>query len=270
MAFVHIEGVDVYYETHGNGEDVLFLHHGFGSSKMWKKIYPGLVKEGYRVIMYDRRGYGLSERGVNFKEYYMSNNYRFNSVKEMAELTDRLGINKFHLIGQCEGGVVAVDFAKEYPEKVDKVVLSSTLCFSEKRMEDFNRLKFPRSFQELDQEVREKMIAWQGKEYAKPNYEMYSTYGGAYGKDFFDLREVLPMVRCPSLVIYPDRSSLFEVEQGVELYRHLQNGELAVLSKCGHNTYEHQPGAYVRLVLDFLERNGNQKLRDFKDIPGVF
>jgi pimeloyl-ACP methyl ester carboxylesterase len=57
-------------------------------------------------------------------------------------------------------------------------------------------------------------------------------------------------------VLYPDRSFLFDVEQGVAFFRHLVSGELAVLPKCGHNTYEYRPNEYVRQVLAFLKRHG--------------
>jgi pimeloyl-ACP methyl ester carboxylesterase len=62
-------------------------------------------------------------------------------------------------------------------------------------------------------------------------------------------------VSCPALVLYPDRSFLFDVEQGVTLYRHLPKGELAILPNCGHNTYEEQPEEYIRIILSFLKRH---------------
>ncbi|MGM0427372.1 MAG: alpha/beta fold hydrolase [Thermodesulfobacteriota bacterium] len=65
----------------------------------------------------------------------------------------------------------------------------------------------------------------------------------------------MPSVTCPTLVLYPDRSGLFEVEQGMAFYRHLPYGELAVLPMCGHNTYEQQPGEYVHVILGFLRRH---------------
>ena len=58
MPFANINGIKVYYEVHGDGDTIVLLHYGFGSTKMWKDIYPRLVEKGYRVIMYDRRGYG--------------------------------------------------------------------------------------------------------------------------------------------------------------------------------------------------------------------
>jgi pimeloyl-ACP methyl ester carboxylesterase len=56
-------------------------------------------------------------------------------------------------------------------------------------------------------------------------------------------------------VLYPDRSILFDVEQGVAFYRHLPKGELAILPDCGHNTYEEQPEQYCLIILNFLERH---------------
>ena len=52
-----------------------------------EEIYPGLVEEGYRVIMYDRRGYGQSEKGPGFMDFYVSDHYRPESVEEMAVLS---------------------------------------------------------------------------------------------------------------------------------------------------------------------------------------
>jgi pimeloyl-ACP methyl ester carboxylesterase len=66
---------------------------------------------------------------------------------------------------------------------------------------------------------------------------------------------------CPSLVIYPDRSFIFEVEQGLAFYRHLLDGELMVLPNCGHNTYEERPAEYLQAILDFHARLRNPSSR---------
>jgi pimeloyl-ACP methyl ester carboxylesterase len=86
-------------------------------------------------------------------------------------------------------------------------------------------------------------------------FEQFRTFGGAYGRDTFDLRPDLSSITCPTLVLYPDRSYLFDVEQAVAMYRALPEGELAVFPNCGHNNYEHQPEAYIRIVSLFIEKN---------------
>ncbi|MCJ7621423.1 MAG: alpha/beta hydrolase, partial [Anaerolineae bacterium] len=163
-------------------------------------------------------------------------------------------IGPCHLVGQCEGGVVAADYAARFPDEVKSLVTSSTQCFSELPMVEFNPTKFPKAFQELDTEVQEKFFDWHGKEQAETSYNLFRRFGGAYGKDHFDLRSTLRDVICPALVIYPDRSSIFDVEQGVASYRHLVLGELLVLPECGHNTYEERPEEYIRAILDFQRR----------------
>jgi len=255
MAEARLRGRRVYYEVHGEGETIVLLHHGFGCTDMWHEIYPGLVSAGYRVVIYDRRGYGRSEGGDDFSRFYVSRRFRPESVSELGELMTLLEIESFHLIGQCEGGVIAFDGAVRFPERVRTVISSSTQCYSNVPMTQFNKTRFPRRFDELDPALRTKLIKWHGKKRAQPFYDQFRKFGGAYGRDVFDLRGVLPEVVCPALVLFPDRSFLFEVEQGVAMYRHLPKGELVVLPACGHNTYEHRPREYVWNVVEFLKRH---------------
>lgn len=122
-------------------------------------------------------------------------------------------------------------------------------------MPELNNLKFPNPFQDLEPEIKKKLVDWHGEEHAESFFNQFRKYGGAYGTRFFDLRDVLPSVTCPALVLYPDRSFIFDVEQAVAFYRCLPNGELAILPNCGHNTYEHQPKEYISCVLNFLKRH---------------
>jgi len=255
MPFASIAERKVYYEIHGQGSLVVLLHHGFGCTRMWKEICPGLIESGYRVMMYDRRGYGQSENGEDFESFYVSDRFREESVNELSSLMKFLDEKSFHVVGQCEGGVVGVDYAAAYPDQVRSLAISSTQCFSEISMPEFNKIKFPHSFSELDSGLRGKLIAWHGEGRAEQFFNLFRTRGGAYGTGVFDLRDTLPSVQCPALVLYPDRSFLFDVEQGVCLYRHLPAGELAVLPACGHNTYEHRPSQYLEIVLEFLRRH---------------
>lgn len=248
------DGLKRYYEIHGEGETIVLLHHGFGCTRMWKEIYPALVAQGYRVVMYDRRGYGRSDKGTAFFTFYVSDGFREEGVNELEHLRQALGIDSFHAVGHCEGGVVAVDYAAAHPECVKSLVISSTQCFSPVSMPILNREKLTKSFQELDNDLRAKLLEWHGEDHAGPFYEQFRQEGGSYGTGFFDLRPTLPKIRCPALVLYPDRSFLFEVEQGVHLYRHLPQGELEVIPRCGHNTYEQRPGEYVSALLAFIKR----------------
>lgn len=255
MPFKTIGERELYYELHGEGEPIVLLHHGFGCTRIWQDIFPPLVNAGHRILMFDRRGYGRSEGGKDFPAFFVSDRFREENVSEMAALLDSLGLDRFDLVGQCEGGVVALDFAARYPEKVKTVVISSTLCFSHDTIPNLNRVMFPKAFHELEPSLQRKLFKWHGKDCAEDFFNRFRDRGGSYGTGIFDIRPMLQSIQCPTLVLYPDRSRLFEVEQGVAFYRHLPDGELAVLPRCGHNTYEQQPKEYVHAVLNFLARH---------------
>jgi pimeloyl-ACP methyl ester carboxylesterase len=254
MPFAEIRGINLYYEIQGHGDAVLLLHHGFGCTKMWEKIIPRLVERGYKTICYDRRGFGQSEPGESFEDFYVSDRFRSESLNELEAFRDWLGMPTFHIVGQCEGGVLGVDYAATYPHRVNHLVISSTLCYSGIDMVAFNASKFAKSFEELNPDLKDKLLGWHG-ERTEPFFNQFRQFGGEYGKRVFDLRPTLQSVTCPTLVLYPDRSFLFDVEQGVAFYRHLAAGQLAVLPQCGHNTYDEQPEEYVAHIAKFLARH---------------
>jgi pimeloyl-ACP methyl ester carboxylesterase len=266
MPFETIHNLQVYYEVHGEGEVIIFMHHGFGCTKMWNDIYPRFVTEGYKVVLYDRRGYGQSERGDDFQAFYESDRYRPESVQELQIIKEIMGIKECHLVGQCEGGVVGIDYSVKYPGEIKTLTVGSTQCYSEIPMTEFNATKLVVKFTDLTPDLQAKMIEWHGED-AEINYNQFTKYGGAYGVDYHDLRPVLPFVPCPTLVIYPDRSSLFDVEQSIAFYRNLTRGELTVFPKCGHNTYEQRPEEYTHAVLDFIRRTRDG--RDSKVRPNL-
>ena len=226
MPFKTLNNHRIYYERHGTGDPIVLLHNGFSCTKMWAEIVPRLVAAGYQVLMYDRRGYGQSDAGEDFEAHYTGDGFRNESVSTMALLMQALGVERFHIVGQCEGGVVGVDYSVRYPEQVKTLSTASTFCFSTTSLEDFNRQKFPASFAHLPEAIQDKYVFWHGPQRAEYFFNLCSRYGGCYGRGLFDLRPAIQAVTCPSLVMYADRGHFFEVEQGVAFYRHLQNGEL--------------------------------------------
>lgn len=61
--------IDLYYEDHGSGQPVVLIHGWPLSSASWERQVPVLVQSGYRVIAYDRRGFGLSSKPVAGYDY---------------------------------------------------------------------------------------------------------------------------------------------------------------------------------------------------------
>ena len=115
--------------------------------------------------------------------------------------------------------------------------------------------KLPLTFDELASDLQKKYIRWHGAKRGSVFYNLCARGGGCYGRTgFFDLRPTLAQLTVPTLVMYPDRGYFFDVEQGVDFYRHVKQGELLVFPKCGHNIFEHYPRLYARQVVEFIRR----------------
>jgi pimeloyl-ACP methyl ester carboxylesterase len=262
MPKVNIAGVNIYYEVHGQGEPLVLVHHGTGSTKMWEHLLPGFVDK-YKVILYDRKGFGRSDK-EDFRNYYKSDQYTTNSVSELSALLEYLEIkDKVYILGQCEGGVIVFSFAAQYPDMVKAAAISSTMCCSNAETHRPSRPLFttdsnkPPSFENASPAYRDILIRWQGEAYAPELFTLFVEGGGAYavGPGPFDLRNTCKNVQCPALVLYPDRSTYWDVEQGVLMYHSLPQGELAVIPKSGQSFWWTHPEEYLRIVLAFFARH---------------
>ncbi|MCA0201350.1 MAG: alpha/beta hydrolase [Proteobacteria bacterium] len=109
-----INGAQISYEICGDekAQGVVLLHDGLANSALWDGVWPALCKQ-YRVVRYDRRGYGKSP-----------------PAKDMHAPTDDLygvmklvGLDHAHIIGSSAGAGLAVDFVFDQPEAIDKLVL---------------------------------------------------------------------------------------------------------------------------------------------------
>ena len=196
MPFEKVNGLQVYYEVHGEGEVMVLLHHGFGSAKIWSGIYPQFVAHGFKVLMYDRRGFGRSEGGDDFQDFYESDRYRPESVEEMRVLKERLGIGECHIVGQCEGGVVGVDYSVKYPGEMTTLTAASTQCYSEVPMTELNAAKLVSKFAYLQPQLQVKVVDWHGKD-AQSRYDQFAKYGGAYGTSFLTCARSCPWSLAP-------------------------------------------------------------------------
>ncbi len=61
--------IDLYYEDHGSGQPVVLIHGFPLNGRSWEKQMPGLISAGYRVIAYDRRGFGQSSQPTSGYDY---------------------------------------------------------------------------------------------------------------------------------------------------------------------------------------------------------
>ena len=116
MPAVAANGVSLYYEEQGAGAPILCIHGTGSSTALWRDAAVELAKRG-RAIVYDRRGFGRSERPDPLLiEVHQQ-------ADDAAALIDALGAAPAIVIGRSQGGEIAVDLALRYPERVRALML---------------------------------------------------------------------------------------------------------------------------------------------------
>ena len=114
---LHSGAVEMFVEEQGSGPALLLLNGLSQTTANWRTQARALSSR-FRVVSYDARGQGrtpLGSRPVGLEE----------QLEDIAELLDALGIERAHLCGFSHGARVALAFAAAYPERVDRLVLTS-------------------------------------------------------------------------------------------------------------------------------------------------
>ena len=110
--YVNVDGGKLFYEVAGKGENIVLLHDGMVNCQIWDEQFPVLAKN-YRVIRYDRRGYGKSTDPQE----------KYSHIDDLNQVFIQLKVDKATIFGMSSGGRLAIDFTLTYPEKVKGLVL---------------------------------------------------------------------------------------------------------------------------------------------------
>ena len=125
--FTHCCGHRLYWEQTGDGDAaLLMLHHGLGSTRSWKRQVPAFAACGWRVITYDRWGYGRSDPRPSFEPGFL-----LQDTREAFALLDALGVGRLSLVGHSDGGSIALLMAAQQPERIQRVVVVAAHIYYE-------------------------------------------------------------------------------------------------------------------------------------------
>jgi pimeloyl-ACP methyl ester carboxylesterase len=106
--------MELNFKVFGNGQPIIILHGMFGTLDNWQGIAKKLAVH-YMVFIVDLRNHGRSAHSANFSYEIMSEDLRL--------FMENNWIYKAHIIGHSMGGKVAMHFASEYPEMIDKLIV---------------------------------------------------------------------------------------------------------------------------------------------------
>ena len=120
MPTAALDRLNLNYRLEGDGPETVVLVNGLADDlETWADQVPALLEAGYRVLRFDNRGIGLSDKPVGPYTTAMF-------AADTKALVDHLQISDFHLLGVSMGGMIAQEYALAYPADLRSVTLACT------------------------------------------------------------------------------------------------------------------------------------------------
>jgi pimeloyl-ACP methyl ester carboxylesterase len=244
--------IDIYYEDHGTGKPVVLSHGWPLSGAAWEKQVPALLRAGYRVITYDRRGFGQSSKPAIGYDYATF-------VEDLHKLVNKLDLRDFALVGHSMGsGEVAGYIGKFGTERARKAVFLGALppyllktadnpdgvdgsVFEEiKRAITVDRLRFIgtflANFYNTDvlggDQVSEQVVRYSFNIAAGASPKGTLDCVGAWTTDF---RKELSRIDVPALIIHGDADRILPISAtAIPLSKRIKGARLVTVEGAPH------------------------------------
>jgi pimeloyl-ACP methyl ester carboxylesterase len=257
-AYAALPGVKLWFiDTGGTGAPVVLLHPNTGTVETWESQIVAFSQAGYRVVAFDRRGWGNSVADPAAASQPAS------VTADLHALAEHLALDTFHLLGVAGGGFAALDYAAWQPQRLRSLIVGgSTGAIQDKEIADFlARIAIP--------EIRKQSAHYReiGPSYRGANPEgvkrwiEIDEHSRQPGVDFQPaLRSPntlakVAAIATPTLVIAADADLLAPPALMRIWAAHLKHHEWAVIHDAGHAMAWEQPGRFNDIVLDFLRRH---------------
>lgn len=266
------DGVRIAYATTGHGPPIIkaaswYSHLEFDwQSPVYRGLYQGIAAR-HRLIRYDARGTGLSDRNVGEISFETM-------VTDFTAVADAAGVDRFPLLGISQGGAVGIAYAVRRPERVSHLILLGAYARGMAHRPGYHQ--GPETMDALRGVMRQgwgsddpsyrQLFTSQIIPDATPDqmrwfneYERASASAETADKLFvaianINVMELLPLVRVPTLIFHcrGDRRQPFEF--GRELAAPIPKSRFVPLESNNHVVLEHEPAADVFFaeVADFL------------------
>jgi pimeloyl-ACP methyl ester carboxylesterase len=257
-AYAELPGARIFYiDTGGSGVPVVFLHAATGSSRVWEYQIPAFTTAGYRVIAFDRRGWGRTVIDLAGPQ-------PGTGADDLRGLLDYLRVDRVHVVSTAAGAFVALDFAVSFPQRVRSLVIANTIGgVQDADFLELGRRLRPPQFDALPPEFRELGPAYRAANAEGTKrwmeLEKISRPEGARApaqpmrnRLTFSLLE---SIRLPALLL-TGGADLYAPPAVMALFAaRIKNSESLVVPDAGHSTYWEQPEVFNRAVLNFIGRH---------------
>ena len=260
--------VNIAYQVVGDGPIDLVLVLGWVSHLRYVWELPALASflnrlaSFTRLILFDKRGCGMSDRVYPLPTLEQR-------MDDVRAVLDAVGSQRAALLGISEGGVMSSLFAATYPERTVGIVIDGSYACG------LRRPGYPWSDteEEMERAIRERGHLW-GQVTSMKRYcpsqvdnpevaqwwatfcQMSASPGDAMAllrmNNLFDIREVLPTIRVPTLIIHATGDRVARIEEGRYFAEHIPGARLLELDSIDHWPYFGDADLVIGEIQEFL------------------
>jgi 3-oxoadipate enol-lactonase len=265
MPYVEVNGGLLHYHLDDYTEpwlsrSVVLLHHAAGGNlHRWRSWVPCLAPH-YKVLRFDMRGHAGSSdppEGV----FSLSN-----LAKDIPAIMDKLGINKVHLVGASAGGIVSLQFAHDFAERLHSLSLvASTPKLSQMGegvdagvWRNILETKGTKAWLLADTEKRfhsdtdPRIVEWYAEEGSKTSSRMVLALQECLLKE--DLFPLIPQIKVPSLILGAANDEITPGSVQRQMADLIPQAELMIYENVGHNMKVEIPDILANRVSDFIAK----------------
>jgi len=252
MPIESVNGIDLYYESHGDGPAIVFLHGAGGNHISWWQQVP-VFRDQYRCITVDHRGFGAS---ADPKQEGAS---RF--VDDLEALLDALEVDRAALVAQSMGGRTALGFAIAHPERVPVLAMCDTWGFFDwpELQEKAMKLREQNATggglaqralgPQFQQDDPAKTFLYQQVFALNPPRETAGGFQSQITKDQVAALDV------PTMFIVGSEDGLTPPEILRDVHELIPGSTFEEFEGCGHSVYWENPEQYNSTLATFLEQH---------------
>ena len=267
MAHLHLkDGAEIYYEVHGEGEPVIFLHGIMMSTLSWLAFIPELSKR-FRLILVDFRDQGQSTR---MKEEYGQDLH----VGDIVGLLDALNLPKVHMMGLSYGGQVALRFALRHQGRIKSFCLFNTPNLVSNHLreigraweaaaelndgEKFFQLAIPFIYSEPFYESNLSFLRERQKMFksllTREWFEGFIRLSRSV-KDYSVSREELKTIRVPTLLVGADLDMVISPRSMKDIHENIPGCEFIMIPDAGHGAFLERMNEFLTILIGFVTKH---------------
>ncbi|MFT4994604.1 MAG: sigma-B regulation protein RsbQ [Paraglaciecola sp.] len=251
----------------GQGEQTLLLAHGFGcDQRMWRFLVP-LLREKYRLVLFDYTGSGQSETSnYDAQKYSTLEGY----AQDIVDICETLELENVNIVGHSVSGIIAAIAAQQSPAGISNIIMvCPSPCFLN-LPPDYMGGFDEQDLQELIGLMDQNYIGWAN--YFAPlvagtansevfTQELASSFCStnpvmaknfAKATFFADYRHLLPDISQPTSIMQSNIDALASISIGQYMHKHIPNSTISIIEAEGHCLHMTHPQQVVDNIEAFL------------------